>query len=251
MLIIDNEKKKKKEHNNLMVDDEFEDDEVDDIEDDQAPERMKMNFDDNESVIVGPTFLEPSDVPPSPPYDAYTGSNHSVADTVNSYGLRGNRVESSGYTVGQNKQHDVVPRWDAKGRRYTSRERMVVSSVLEKSLVNLGVVAEIKVGDKISRTADGNFVIQKPSWVTTMYRLFRGVDRWQMLTHLSNLVKDTENGIHGDYNDPRIERALVHAVHGFRNLQKTYNSDELFRSTIEVLLGRIIIRYGLTESQML
>jgi len=133
----------------------------------------------------------------------------------------------------------------------TSRERTIVSSVLEKSLVNLGVLSDIEIGDKLDRTPGGNFIIQKPCWYTTITRQIRGVNRQQTLELISDLIGGTENNICDGYNDPRIKKALIHSIHGMRNLQATYEEDSLFRATIAVLLQRIKLRYNLDEAQML
>jgi hypothetical protein len=133
----------------------------------------------------------------------------------------------------------------------TPRERTVISSVLEKALVNLGVLSDMRIGDKLDRTPNGNFVIQKPCWYTTISRQVKGVNRQQTLELVSDLIGGTENSIRDGYNDPRIRKALIHSIHGLRNMQTTYEGDSLFRATIEVLLQRIKMRYNLDGTQML
>ena len=133
----------------------------------------------------------------------------------------------------------------------SKRERTVVSAVLEKALVNLGVIADIEIGDKIDRTPSGNLIIQKPGWYTTALRMVKGVSRAHTLDLISDLIGGTENSIRDGYNDPRIKKALINAVHGLCNLQATYEEDALFKSSIQVLLQRIEIRYGLKDTQMI
>jgi hypothetical protein len=152
----------------------------------------------------------------------------------------------------EDEELDIAPLSARDGRRYTPREQMVVSSVLEKALVNLGVLAQVRAGDKVARDARGYFSMQKPSWRTVLTRLLARADRRQTLEQIEDLVGGVENSIRsGAFNDPRVRPALLDAVHGLRNLQLTYGDDELFTSGINVLLRRLEFRFGLKATQML
>lgn len=141
---------------------------------------------------------------------------------------------------------------DPVGARLSSRERLVMSSVLEKSLVNLGVVADLEVGDKLDRDPEGNFFIQKPGTRTTLWRTLMWKTRRQTMEHIKDLIGTTENSIRENaFELPMIRTALVNAVHGLRNLQSTYSDDAFIRRSIEVLLEKIRMRYNLSETQML
>lgn len=139
------------------------------------------------------------------------------------------------------------------GRGLSSRERLVMSSVLEKSLVNLGVVSDLEIGDKLDRDPEGNFFIQKPSTRTTVLRTLTWKTRRQTMEHIKDLIGTTENSIRGEnsFEIPMIRTALINAIHGLRNLQATYGDDSFIRRSIEVLLDKIKMRYGLNDTQMM
>lgn len=137
-------------------------------------------------------------------------------------------------------------------RREYRRKREVVSSVLEKLLANLGVLGELKVGDKLTTTPCGSFVIQKPTWWTKAMRTIKNPTRWQAYDNIENLVSTADQMTdEGGVSDMRVREALVYAVHGLRNLQRTYYDDVGFRKKMDVLLQRIQIHYELDEQQML
>lgn len=150
------------------------------------------------------------------------------------------------------EEMDIAPLTSRNGRRYTAREQMVVSSVLEKALVNLYVLARVQVGDKLIRDPRGFFCIQKPSWFTIFRWTLHGADKRQTQEMIEDLIGGTENNIRsGAFNDPRTKSALVNAVHGMRNLQETYKADMCFVSAIDVLLHRLKYHLGLNATQML
>ena len=59
--------------------------------------------------------------------------------------------------------------------------RAVVTSIIEKALVNLDVLSQVEVGDKLGWTASGHFVIQKPTYFTVAMRFINRCDRWNTL----------------------------------------------------------------------
>lgn len=137
---------------------------------------------------------------------------------------------------------------DLFSRRETKRKRNVANSVLEKVLANLGVLSEVKVGDKLDFTPTGAFVIQKPTWYSTAIRVVRRMDRWQTFDQVENLVGTAESIMDdGSLDDLRVREALVNSIHGLRNLQDTYFTDTTFRARMEVLLQRIELRYDAEE----
>lgn len=138
-------------------------------------------------------------------------------------------------------------------RREHKRKREVVSSVLEKILANIGVLGELKEGDKLVTNARGYFVIQKPSWYTKgMRTLDTSADRWKTYESIENLISTADYIVEeGGVSDMRVREVLVNAIHGLRNLQQTYYDDVTFRNQMQVLLQRIELRYELDEQQML
>lgn len=133
-------------------------------------------------------------------------------------------------------------------RREIRRKRTVANIVLEKILANLGVLSEVKVGDKLDFTPKGTFVIQKPTWLNSAHRLLKGTDRWQTFEQVENVVGTAESVVdEGSLNDPRIREALINCVHGLRNLQQTYLDDVTFKTRMEVLVQRIELRYDLDD----
>lgn len=144
---------------------------------------------------------------------------------------------------------------DPHRRRELKRYRAVACVVLEKCLSNLGVIAELQVGDKLDVTPTGDFIIQRPSWYNTLTRTFRGfiligIDRWKIHEHISNLLGTAEAIVdEGNINDPRVRTALISSVYGLRNLQATYHKDTTFRNKLKVLIERVEMRYDV-DSQL-
>jgi hypothetical protein len=137
---------------------------------------------------------------------------------------------------------------DPYRRREMKRHRAVACIVLEKCLSNLGVLAELQVGDKLDFTSTGDFVIQRPTWFNTFTRTIKGVDRWKTHEHIANLFGTAEAIVdEGNINDPRVRTALVNSVHGLRNLQFTYDEDPTFRNRLRVLLQRVEMRYDVDQ----
>ena len=131
----------------------------------------------------------------------------------------------------------------------TRKQRLAISGVVAQLLSNLGIVADLRVGERLHFTATGDFEIQAPSMYTTAHRTITGANRRQTFDQVSSLISTAEWMVdEGSITDPRIMEALVHSVHGLRNLQKTYGDDRTFRNRIDVLLKRIEIRYGLDEN---
>ena len=137
---------------------------------------------------------------------------------------------------------------DPYRRRELKRHRAVACIVLEKCLSNLGVIAELQVGDKLDFTSTGDFVIQRPTWLNTFTRTIKGIDRWKTHEHIANLFGTAEAIVdEGNINDPRVRTALVTSVHGLRNLQCTYDDDPTFRNKLRVLLQRVEMRYDVDQ----
>lgn len=131
--------------------------------------------------------------------------------------------------------------------------RNVASQIIEKILVNLRVISQLKEGDKLDFSAQGHFVPMPPDYWTSALRLIKRVSRWDTLNKIQECVSSAEimenhdNGVDRE----RIQRALKLSVHGLRNIQLTYKEDVLFYQSIEVLLERIANRYKMTSSEMI
>ena len=131
--------------------------------------------------------------------------------------------------------------------------KSVVSSIIEKTLINLSVIAQLQEGDKLDMRSDGAFVIQKPSYYLFLHRMSRFVSRWTTHTQIQELVASAEfmyennEGVEAE----RLRRAIIETVHGFRNLQKTYADDALYQASIKVLIQRIGSRFDIPEDELL
>jgi len=129
----------------------------------------------------------------------------------------------------------------------------VVNAIIEKTLINLRVLSQVEVGDKLDFTPTGNFIIQKPSRWTLFYRTVFRLNRWETLTKIQETVNNAE--MMEDHDDgterERIRGTMKSSIHGLRNIQMTYEDDTLFKSSIEVLLERIEKRYKLSKEDML
>lgn len=137
----------------------------------------------------------------------------------------------------------------------TSRNKQhkkVLCSVLEKILANLGVIAELKVGDKLDMIPTGYFIIQGPTWYFTAVRFIKKLDRWQTYNQLLDVVGTAESIISGDVNatDSRVKEALINSVHGLKNLKETYNQDVTMKINLNVLIERICINYGFNDGDI-
>jgi len=129
--------------------------------------------------------------------------------------------------------------------------RAVVTSIIEKALVNLDVLAQVEVGDKLGWTASGHFVIQKPTYWTVAMRLLNRCDRWTTLNHIQDVISTAETMENIQTDTERLKTALQKSIHGVRNLQMTYDSDVLMSSSLNVLLQRLGQRYGLEETELM
>lgn len=133
------------------------------------------------------------------------------------------------------------------------KPRHVASQIIEKILVNLRVISQLREGDKLDFNAQGNFVPMPPDYWTTAIRTLKRVDRWDTLAKIQECVSSAEIMENHDdgVDQERIQRALKLSVHGLRNIQLTYKEDVLFYQSIEVLLERIARRYKMTSREML
>ena len=132
------------------------------------------------------------------------------------------------------------------------KQRKVLCSVLEKILANLGVISELKVGDKLDTTPTGYFIIQNPTWYFTAVRFIKRLDRWQTYYQLLDVIGTAESiiGDETNINDSRVKDALITAVYGLKNLQETYHQDITLKTNLKVLIERIGINYGLNEKEI-
>ena len=126
----------------------------------------------------------------------------------------------------------------------------VVTSIVEKVLVNLDVLSQVEVGEKLDWTSSGHFVIQKPTYWTKALRIINRTDRWNTLSHIQDVVSTAET-MEGTHDGTRLQLALQKAIHGMRNLQHTYQDDILMSSSLNVLLQRLGERYTLDDSELM
>jgi len=142
-----------------------------------------------------------------------------------------------------------------QGRTETEAEAHTVkvfSSIVDKTLINLDVLSRVTQGDKLYKQTDGSLAIQRPWRLLFLQRTIMMVSRWDSHTHIQDLVQQAEFLF--QYGDPadrgRIQETLTRAVHGLRSLQKTYEDDALFVSTMEVMIRRIGLRFGVSLNNL-
>lgn len=130
--------------------------------------------------------------------------------------------------------------------------RSVMTAVIDKTLINLSVLAKVEEGDKLGWTSDGKFIIQKPTWLTTGMRFLRGIDRWITLEHINDVINNAELiEEHGNVAQGRIARALAQSVHGLKNLQATYKDNATVSESIQVIIDRLGERYNLPHHDLM
>lgn len=132
------------------------------------------------------------------------------------------------------------------GKKHTKN---VVIMVIEKTLVNLSVLAKLEAGDKLDWTPNGHFMIQKPSRWTSALRFIKSNDRWKTLEHINEVVTTSETLEQMCVSSDRLRTALIKCIHGLRNLQVTYADDILFLSNLNVLIDRLAEKYELVEEE--
>jgi hypothetical protein len=146
-----------------------------------------------------------------------------------------------------------VTRYEGTSPPQLAPPRNVASQIVEKLLVNLGVLSQIREGEKVEFTPAGYFVPQRPGRLTSLMRLFWRVDRWDTMSKISEAIATAEIMEYHDgaVDRDRIEAAMRKSVHGLRNLQRTYTDDTLFVQNLEVMLERVGKRYRLADTEML
>ncbi len=112
--------------------------------------------------------------------------------------------------------------------------------VTEKLIANLLIMGELKVGDKLMMGAQGSFDIHQPTWLSSVTRLVKGVDRWKMFEHINCLVGQAESSI----GNKRVEDALVNSLPGLENLLETYAADVAFTKRLGVVVDRVKEEYA-------
>lgn len=152
--------------------------------------------------------------------------------------------------VTSNTLNDMRPRSPIITHTPKSHNRAVVISIVEKTLINLGVLSKVCVGEKLGWTAAGHFVIQPPGYWTVAYRLINRTDRWATLHHIEDVINTAES-MCSVSDGQRITNALKKSIHGIRNIQMTYDGDVLMTSSLEVLLDRLAERFGLQNDDLL
>jgi hypothetical protein len=171
--------------------------------------------------------------PPSPRDAAFTGPALPVVQPL---------PERDGSEDGEMTTRAVLRQKEVR------RRRAAICTAMEKVLSNLGVVADLKVGERLRFSPTGDFEIQPPSVTTSLYRLLTGANRNQTFEQVSMLLGTAESMVdEGSVHDPRMREALVKAVYGMRNLQKTYAEDRTFRNRLDVLIQRVTLRYAIRD----
>lgn len=176
--------------------------------------------------------------PPPPGFFAHHGSSSSHAGTA------GPNFSHQSMTTLQHAPSPMLVTHQHK--------KAVMGAVIDKTLVNLNVLAKIEEGDKLDWTHDGKFVIQKPTWVTAGVRFLKRTNRWVTLEHINDVINNAELiEEHGGRAHQRVSRATAQSVHGLRNLQATYKDNPTVAESIQVLIDRIQERYNLPDSDVI
>lgn len=123
------------------------------------------------------------------------------------------------------------------------RQQTPANALLEKALINLCVIGQLREGDRLAFTSDGFFLLQRPAgrigliW-TTVSRVVSRTSRWQTLERVNDLVNSTTFFREREDRE-RIDDAVRGALPGLRALQRTYSDDALVVQNLEVLTDRI------------
>jgi hypothetical protein len=140
-----------------------------------------------------------------------------------------------------------------------------IVNMYEKYVAVLSVLKDVNIGDKISwyedkepmtpdgkdkttlmRILDAHVEIDKPTYLSSLYRWYYGQSRTQTLEyftllkqHYSKILDDvcygaTNNGISGKYITFAKEITVFNEsiIPGFMNLQETYKEDEMIRNVL-------------------
>ncbi len=114
----------------------------------------------------------------------------------------------------------------------------VYDVMVDKLLANLGVIADLKEGDKLWYTSDGTLIIQNPGWLSTGMRTVFRINRWNQQDHLYTIIKNALKLIHTRFGDT-IREALKRVLNGLNNLKMTYQGDSPIVNRISVLSNHI------------
>jgi hypothetical protein len=123
------------------------------------------------------------------------------------------------------------------------------NELLEKALVNLRVIGQLQEGDRLGFTANGFFLLQRPTSrfavaLNSLSRIVSRTSRWETLARVNELVGNAEL-FYSREDRERIEEAVREALPGMRALQRTYAEDALFCQNICVLSDRVHRRFGI------
>jgi hypothetical protein len=141
-------------------------------------------------------------------------------------------------------------------KRERERDKESVSlprgnELLEKALVNLRVLGQLQEGDRLGFTANGFFLLQRPSSrfafaLNSLTRIVMRTSRWETLARVNELVGNADL-FHSREDRERVEEAVREALPGMRALQRTYADDALFCQNITVLTDRVNRRFNIKK----
>ena len=115
-----------------------------------------------------------------------------------------------------------------------------MEGVVDKLLANLGVIADLKEGDKLVYSLSGCLLIQKPSWWSTGYRTAMRINRWNTHDHLYQIIKKALKLVDPRYSySGQVVSALEKSLNGLYCLLITYEGDSPIINRINVLAGHI------------
>lgn len=138
-------------------------------------------------------------------------------------------------------------RENARGA-HGARAETPANVLLEKTLVNLRVLGQLREGDKLSFSADGFFLLQRPlSRVAVVFfmvsRAVSRTSRWETLARVNEVIGAAQM-YHTREDRERVQEAVRDAMPGLRALQRTYSDDALLVQSLEVLVDRVRRHFG-------
>lgn len=115
-----------------------------------------------------------------------------------------------------------------------------LDGVVDKLLANLGVIADLKEGDKLMYTSSGCLLIQEPGWMSTGVRIVLRINRWNTQEQLYKIIKKALKLVDPRYSySQQVKAALQKALNGLGSLLITYQGDSPIVNRINVLTEHI------------
>ena len=115
---------------------------------------------------------------------------------------------------------------------------------LDKILINLDVISEVKEGQKLHLLKSGFFEIQDPGFLVSGIRFFYNLNRQQTIEQIKMIIQ-----IYEIFFEKQKEKRELISLHfeksliGLKNLKLTYKTDVLFVANINLIIKKIKIKF--------